>query len=663
MTQDVFISYSSIDKAAAETVCSVLEQNGISCWMAPRNITPGRNFAEAIIDGIRSSKVFVLVYSSNSNNSKQVIREVDRAVHIGLPVINLRLEDVPLSKQLEYYLSSVHWFDAMTPPLDEHVNKLSGVVKIFLENDEVKDDDLEKAIRDGTLKVGQGKRSLAETGKNKWKKAAMTMAVLGVLLAVALLIGLPRWKQKLSIETTAMGKSIAVLPFTNLSNDPEQEYFSDGMMEEILDRLFKIGDLKVISRTSSMRYRNTDKSIKEIAGELGVASILEGSVRRIGNNVRITVQLIDAGADVHLWSETYDEDLSDLSRIFFIQSEVAQSVARELKAVLSPREVELIENIPTKDLAAYDAYLKGEFYNRKLTKEGMDIAMQFFELAKERDPDFALAYAGIARVWICRQQMGIAKVSEASPLSEAAIMKALELDSTLLDQGIGIARMVWTEWDWEGGEKAFRKAIEINPNNAGGHMNFSHLLNILGRPDEAMEHIETALELDPLNPMIWSFYGIDLVFARRFDEAIKAAEEALRIEPKHPVAFTAMIYALHLTGRYEEAWESIKSDLINLLPDQAQAFDLDFDELGYERALRQAAEALKTASESTNINPTLIADVYVFAGDTDNAIYWLEKAYEEHDPNLPYLLNPIYDILRDEPRFREIARKMNLPYK
>ena len=223
MAHDVFISYSSVDKTAGETVCSILEQNGISCWMAPRDITPGLDFAEAIIDGIKSSKLFILVYTASSNNSKQVIREVDRAVHFGLQVINLRLEDVPMSKQLDYYLSSVHWLDAKTPPLEEHVNKLSGVVKILIRKDDARDDDLEKAVRDGILQVGQDE------------------------------------------------KSIAVMPFKNMSNDPEQEYFSDGMMEEILDRLFKIGDLKVISRTSSMHYKNTDKSIKEIARELRVA--------------------------------------------------------------------------------------------------------------------------------------------------------------------------------------------------------------------------------------------------------------------------------------------------------------------------------------------------------------------------------------------------------
>jgi hypothetical protein len=207
MTHDVFISYSSIDKAAADTVCSVLEQNGISCWMAPRNITPGLDFAEAIIDGIKSSKLFILVYSSNSNNSKQVIREVDRAVHNGLPVINLRLEDVPMSKQLEYYLSSVHWLDAIKPPLEEHINKLSGVVKVLLRKDDARDDVLDKAIRDGTLRVRE------------------------------------------------VEKSIAVLPFINDSPDQENTYFINGVMEEILNNLQRIKDLRVISRTSVEKFQ------------------------------------------------------------------------------------------------------------------------------------------------------------------------------------------------------------------------------------------------------------------------------------------------------------------------------------------------------------------------------------------------------------------------
>jgi adenylate cyclase len=655
--KDIFISYSSIDKTAADSVCSVLEQNGLSCWMAPRNITPGVDFAEAIIDGIRSSKVFVLVYSSNSNNSKQVIREVDRAVDAGLPVINLRLEDVPMSKQLEYYLSSVHWLDATTPPLEEHVNKLSGVVKILLENDEAKEDDLEKAIRDGTLKVGHGKRTIASAGK-PWKKAAITMTVLGVLLVVALLIGLPRWKQKISLDATAIGKSIAVLPFTNLSNDPDQEYFSDGMMEEILDRLFKIGDLKVISRTSSMRYKNTDKSIKEIAGELGVASILEGSVRRIGNNVRITVQLIDAKTDAHVWSETYDGDLSDLSRIFIIQSEVAQSVARELKAVLSPQEVKLIEKIPTTDLAAYDYFLKGKFSAHKFNEKDLSLAMQYFEQALERDPDFALAYAGIAYVWIFRQQGGIATPEEAVPKMREAVEKALELDNSLAEVHYMLANLnVLGLWDWEAADAAYKKAIEINPNHAEAHALYALLLNLLGRREEAMKHAELCIQLDPGSNVIIMWYSAVLYYDGQYDNCIARSLEALKNNPTYLSYHSLLSGAFHMIGKYDEAFEATRLWFYN--------FDHVFNQykkLGYAGTMNLLADTLFAQSKTKWINPAIIAWMYSYAGNKDRALDCLELAYEMRDVQVIYSgSEPLFAILHDEPRFQEIMRKLNLP--
>ena len=614
MAKDVFISYSSIDSTAGETVCSILEQNGISCWIAPRDITPGLDFAEAIIDGIKSSKLFILVYTSNSNNSKQVIREVDRAVHFGLQVINLRLEDVPMSKQLDYYLSSVHWLDAKAPPLEQHCTRLSLVVKMLLSKEKLSDDDLEKAIRDGTLHMGQDK------------------------------------------------KSIAVMPFKNMSNDPEQEYFSDGMMEEILDRLFKIGDLKVISRTSSMRYKNSEKSIKEIARELGVANIIEGSVRRAGNMVRIAVQLIDAGTDAHLWSEIYNGDLSDLSRIFNIQSEVAQSVARELKTVLSPQELELIEKKPTKNTEAYDAYLRGMFYWRKLTRNDLETAKKYFDLAIEKDPEYAPAYAGICFIWGGLMQMGFISPEEAGPKGIEALTKAIELDSTnaevIYTQACG---NTWMSWDWEGGESAFKKALEINPNHAEAHAYYSHLLNILGRTEEAMTEIETALKLDPYNPLIISLYSVDLLFVRRFEEAVKAAEKALRMEPTAPVALTALEWALHMTGRYDEAWEVIKNDW-QFTGSGSYFSDQDFNESGYAVALNKAAEAMKISADLTYINPFLLAFIYILAGNVEPALECLEKAYEIRETNLPYLGAPIFDIIRYEPRFREIARKMGLPH-
>jgi len=665
LQHDVFISYSSIDKSVTDTICSTLEQNGINCWIAPRDISPGVPFAEAIIDAIKESKVFILVYSTNSNQSSQVIKEVDRAVHHGLAILTLRLEDVPMSKQLEYYISDVHWLDALTPPVERHINQLSGVVKMLMSKDKVKNDDIEKAIRKGTLRLGKTGKSLTGTGRHKypWGKTGITVAVIITVLVVALLLISPLLKQKISLSESAMDKSIAVLPFHNLSGDPEQDYFSEGMMDEILDRLFKVGDIKVISRTSSMLYKNSRLPLKEIAAELGVTAILEGSVRKAGNMVWITVQLIDARNDTHLWSEIYDDDMSDLSHIFSIQSEVAQSVARELKAVIAPEEIQLIEKIPTTDLTAYNAYLNGQFFLSKDTPKDFDRAMQYFELAIEKDPEFGLAYAGIARVWNSRKQAGLAKVSEATPKAEAAIKRALELDSTLSDVHRTLAGLrTWTRWDWKGGEESFRKAIELNPNNAEAHSAYSHLLNILGRPDEAMKHIETALELDPLNSRIRSFYGVNLMFVHRYDEAVKAFREALDLSPTQGIAVINIVNALYLGGREEEAIEMLRSrwkdNSVYL-----KAIDEGNAEMGFKGAMKKLAGLRAENTNITQVSQTSPAQYFTWAGDVDNALYWLEQAYEERDPNLPYLLIPVYDGLRDQPRFQEIARKMNLPYK
>jgi Tfp pilus assembly protein PilF len=427
-----------------------------------------------------------------------------------------------------------------------------------------------------------------------------------------------------------------------------------------LDKLFKIGDLKVIARTSSERFKDTNLSLKEIAHELGVATVMEGSVRRIGNNVRIVVQLIDARTEAHIWSDIYNRDISD---IFSIQSEVAQAVARELTAFITPEAKQLIEKRPTTNMAAYEAYQKGVFYHSRLSKNDLETAMKYFELAIERDPKFALAYAGIGRVWRGREQMGIVSSSEATPRAEAAIMKALELDSTYSEiyHALG-GLMTWSKWDWKKGEAAFRKALELNPKNADAHSTFSHLLMILGRPDEAMKHIETALELDPFNPKILSFYGGDLMAVHRYDDAVKAYQEALDLNPTQGVAAN-IIKALYSAGREEEAVGMKKNQLEND-PELLKAFEEGYAEAGWSGANKKEGDFYVKRSETSHVNPVQIASSYAQAGDINKAIYWLEKAYKEHDPNLPYVFgSDIFDILKDDPRFQELARKMNLPYK
>jgi TolB-like protein len=665
MAHDVFVSYSNIDKAAADTVCSILEQKGVICWMAPRNITPGIDFSEAIIDGIKSSKVFVLIYSSNSNNSKQVIREVDRAVNAGLPVITLRLEDVPLAKQLEYYLSTVHWLDATTPPLEEHVDELLRVVKILLRTDDAKADDIEKAVRDGILKVKKSDRSNITDRKNSWKRVIIPVAVLAVILLVVFLTAPQLFKQRLSLPAKPINKSVAVLPFVNLSGDPEQEYFTEGMMDEILDRLFKIGDLKVISRTSSMHYKNTDLSLKEIAQELGVSAILEGSVRKAGNIVRITVQLIDAGTDTHLWSEVYDGDLSDLSHIFMIQSEVAQSVARELKAVISPREEKLIEKVPAIDIAVYDEYLKARFYWTNFTKESLTKAIEYLNSAIKKNPDWAPLYAGLAEVWIWMQQAGWEQPSVAGPIIMENLNKAIELDPDLAVvhyESAVIAQLV--EWDWEKSEKEFLKSLAINPNNPLSRLMYAQLLLILNRDEESMAQRELALSLDPLNPNTKFAYIGTLVQAGECKASIPLMEEALMANPKDININGMLEIAAYKVGDYDRVIRSLKYSVpIPFGEDNYNKIVGIYKESGIVQAYSELMKYMEKYAENNYIGFAEMAFRYIVADQPEKAMDWIEKGFSLHDPLMTYLTRSahMFEPLFGNPRFIDICRKMNLP--
>jgi TolB-like protein len=458
-------------------------------------------------------------------------------------------------------------------------------------------------------------------------------------------------------------KSIAVLPFINDSQNDSTTYFMDGVMEEILTNLQTVKDLRVISRTSVERYRKQTKSIPEIAKELGVNYIMEGSGQKSGNKFRLRVQLIRALKESHLWAKSFEQENPEAKDYFSIQSQIAQAIAEQLEAVITTKEKKLIEKIHTANLEAYDAYLKGEFHLRKFTANDLDTAIHYFELAKEIDPEYALAYSGICDVWEYRQQDGFVSPIEAGPNATVAIMKALELDSTSAEVQCSLgSRKTWGLWDWKGGESAFKKAIALNPNHALTHAFYSHLLNILGRPEEAMEQIEIALKLDPMNPFIITFYGVDLEIIRRYDESIKAFHEALKIEPGYNFAMGNLWGTLTVSRNYTEAWELLKSINKNDT-DMFQALEHGYSEGGYKGALISQARLDELRLKTQYINPTDIVNIYALAGENDKAIYWLERAYEVRDPNLPYWLDPMYDSLRNDSRFQELARKMNLPYK
>ena len=487
-------------------------------------------------------------------------------------------------------------------------------------------------------------------------KRMNAVIIFGLSLAVLLLITDRVFNFTTTFKIGENDKSIAVLAFTDMSPNKDQEYFSDGISEEILNLLAKVKDLKVISRTSSFAYKGKEENIKQIGKELKVSYVLEGSVRKSENTFRITSQLINAKDGSHVWSETYDREMSD---IFKIQDEMAGNVSHRLKTTL------LDEMEPmTPDPNAYDYYLKGMFYWNNLTEESLDKSMQYFEMARDIDSNYAMAYAGIASVWGARITQGLIPNSEVETKMVEAMTKALELDSTSAEIYEQKAIwMCWQQWDFQPAEAAFKKAIKLNPNLSKARAYLSHLLIINQKPEEAMPHIEEALKLDPFNSLYKALYGMSLNLTRQYDKAIEILEPNLKTSPHDPITLSTLRTTYHMKEMYGKALEIWKASY-DAKNDQ-EAVDVltkGAEKGGYQRALEDLALLLIARSESTYVTPWRIATIYTRAGQKEKALDWLEKAYAQHDINMTYIgVDPIFDIFKGDLRFLKLIKKMNLP--
>ena len=514
-------------------------------------------------------------------------------------------------------------------------------------------DDL-RSLSEGT--EPEGIRARLRKARLSRRKRAIRYAGLASSLVIIALVAIIFFTGRLK----AMD-SIAVLPIENLTGDPGQEYFVDGVTDELIGQLAQIGALRVISRTSVMKYKGMKKPLPEIARELKVGALVEGTVHRVGGNVRVRVELIRAlPEERNLWAQTYDRSIAD---VLVMYSEMARAIAGKMRVKLAPQEETRLASARQVNAEAYEAYLKGQFHFYKLTRPDLDSALQYFEFALDKDPNYAQAYAGIAGVWVGRQQQGFVPTSEAAPRAKAAAAKALELDSTLAEVHYTLAGIrTWTDWNWDGGAAEYRRAIELNPNYPDARAPFSHLLNIMKRPEEAMVQIKRALELDPLNALFRGFYAMDLMYARRYDDAIALLLDTLKTSPNDLVALSTLRSAYHMKHMYKEALEVWKASYAARGDHEAeQALARGFAEDGYQGALQRAAETLAVRSRTTYVPPWQIGTLYTRAGKKDKALEWLEKAYEAHDPNMPYLsVDPIFDILRDDPRFQDLLRRMKL---
>jgi TolB-like protein/cytochrome c-type biogenesis protein CcmH/NrfG len=461
-------------------------------------------------------------------------------------------------------------------------------------------------------------------------------------------------------------KSIAVLPFINDSPNDSNQYFINGFMVDVLNHLQTIKDLHPISRTSAEKYRKTTKSIPEIAKELSVNYIIEGDMQRYGNSIHISVNLFKAiKKEIKLWGKTYEKKINDATDIFSLQSQIAQSIATELEAVITPQEKLLIEKTPTSNLSAYENNLLGETYMMRDSKEGFDIALQYFNKAKEIDPNYAPAYLSIATLWIMRANMLSANPEEATAMAKSNLAKAFKLDSTSTEvYAILGAIQMFFDWNFKNAEKTLEKSISLNPNNADAHLLYANLLILLGHPKEALEQSEMASKLDPMNNAMKSDYGISLYCAGRYNEAIKVFQEVLKIDLGNAVALDNLPLALHEVGRHSEELEAWKVDYSTCFTGYANVFDQGYTKGGLTGALNLQADSLVKKSKTKFIDPAEIAQIYACAGNKERTLEMLEKDYEVHDPNLPLVLRfPVYEFVHDEPRYQNLFHKINLPYK
>ncbi|MFQ6110084.1 MAG: protein kinase, partial [Candidatus Aminicenantales bacterium] len=458
--------------------------------------------------------------------------------------------------------------------------------------------------------------------------------------------------------------AIAVLPIENLTGDPEQEYFADAATDELIGQLSQIAALRVISRRSVMTYKGKEKSLPEIAQELNVDALVEGTVLRIGESVRVRVQLIEAlPEERNLWAQTYDRAMTD---VLMMYKEMARTIADKTRVELTAQEEAIFASTHQVNPEAYEAYRKGMFHWYRLTEHDLEIARQYFELALEKDPNYALAYLGLSSIWGGYKIQGLKPAIEANEKREEYHQKVIELNPNLPEVQFGIANgNVWStgNWDWEAGEKAYLRAIELNPNYAMARAYYAYLLFYLNRPEEAMAQIERALEIDPFHANIRSVYAWCLMYAHRYEEAVEFLEETIRTDPTSQMALGGLKSAYHLTGKHEKAidvwktWFNSRGE-----HEDEEALIRGYEEGGYYQALSRVAEVKVERRKTSFVAPWQIATLYTRAGEKEKALDWLEIAYEEQDPNFSYIcVDPIFDFMRDDPRFKKLVGLLNLP--
>jgi TolB-like protein len=643
----VFVSYASQDAVVANSIVESLEQHGVKCWMAPRDVRPGTVYADAIVRAINEAKSLVLVLSTGAMASAHVGREVERAASKRKAIIAFRVDAAPLSPELEYFLSNSQWIDVPALGMAAALAKLKAA-------------------------VGHGSATSphAVSPSARSPGVAKFLVLAGAIVVgvgVAFVLGVRFWPfhhggTQAPAAVAMADKSIAVLPFVDMSEKKDQEYFSDGLSEDLITALSQFPALKVIGRTSSFRFKDSKDDSKTIGAKLGVAHLLEGSVRHAGDMVRVSAELIDASDGRTQWSERYDRPYKDL---FGLQDDLTRAVGAALKAHLLPTEnaaVEQTDRPPSANLDAYNAVLEGKYYLARDTDADTRTAIERFTRATELDPRYAFAWSSLSRAWtdLGGYHVNLAAApeafSKARPAADTALSMAPQLASAhvargwLLDMG---------DLDWRGAEAEYRRAFELAPGSGDAAAGLARQLANFGQVGRAIELTQQALASDPLHARWYGWLAGYLSDVNRLDEAEMAIRKAIDLQPGG-VRLHFLLSEIEIRrGNAEAALAAAQQEPPgSFFRDAAlvKALQSGNDHTAADAALKNLLD------KGASWDPYDVAQIYAMRNDADQTFEWLDRAWSYRDPAIHYLpYDPFIKRYKDDPRFIAYSRKIGLP--
>jgi TolB-like protein/tetratricopeptide (TPR) repeat protein len=658
-TPAVFISYASQDQAVATAVLEALERQGIQCWIAPRDVSPGEFYAEGIVHAIDAAKVVVLVLSQNAAASLHVLREVERASSKGHPVVSFRTDLAALPAGLEYFLNTSHWLDASSTGIERALPRLVGAVQRLI----------------SPPQAGAAAEFAPNTPASSASRAPpparvpRPIIVLGAVVALGLLcfVAAKLWSAQHAAPATAAStgarspqafseKSVAVLPFVDTSEKKDQEYFSDGLSEELIDLLGRVPGLRVPARTSSFYFKGKQTTLAEIARALGVSHVLEGSVRTNGQQLRVTAELVRVADDTRVWSDTFDRKLDD---VFKVQDDIAGAVVKALKISLLAGQQANARAAPNSD--AYTMYLKGRSTMKGGTEDDFTRAQSYFERAVAIDPAFAPGWAALGdmRSDLYSSFRVPRQYQQVAPSAHAEAARALELDPNLPDAHLALGRIAFLiDLDWDTAARELSRTLELAPANAMAWRFKSYLAGTLGDNEHQRSFAEQAIANDPLD--YWNYFAAGLAgyMGGRFADGERLYRRAIELNERAGAIHAQLARLLIVSGKPQQALVELEHESAPAW--RALAEPLALDALGRRK---EADEKLVRAEDLYgDAYASQIASVYAMRNDSANALKWMERSYRQHD-SAPLFLrhDPMFRSLEGNPSYEAILRKMKIP--